>query len=295
MAEIETLPIYATNNTDATNATNATVSNTGNKSENLQTIYKKSNSYKSKGKDETKTSIISQLLQELQKIEEIKNDTQEQENQLRQDANSGQTNTQPYNAITNSQASNSAYTTPELQPIKNLVEGLTSEKKELKIEGIKMTKLLTLNMRKPILDTAIPHKVYKELVTRLTPYQLVNVDDKSQRFEELIKYDIFYTLNGTIEKRNGTGELNNTISIKEISGPFVQCQQIDMSNSIFTYNGEKTYIDLSNNLDILKIPLKNEAIDYSNKKFQLCIKINNSETDIEKSSLMNMTIFNESI
>ena len=99
-------------------------------------------------------------------------------------------------------------------------------------------------------------------------------------------------MEGTIEQQNKGTDLKYLISINTISEPLNACPDIIENTSIFNESIDKSYSYLNDYPDILRNKLQ-PLEKYSGKKFQLCIKISNSETDNTKSTLVNMTIFNE--
>jgi len=230
--------------------------------------------------------------------------------QSKYEPSSKATSVQNTNIPSYNQKLNSPINEEQLKPIKTLVEGLISDKEELNLKDIGIKKPLTINMKKPMPNEAILPTLYKELVNLLQHNKQDNTqddkqpdkDDNSQSIEELLKYDIFYTLDGTIgqNKGAGTSDLHYDIYIdgmNKTNGPFVQCPENRENPIFYSFEVNQKYNTLKGNINILREPLinnlqQNQEIDYSNKKFQLCIKISNSETDIQQSSLMNMTIFN---
>jgi hypothetical protein len=175
------------------------------------------------------------------------------------------------------------------QDINDIVKDLVSEEKELDLNSIGVNTKLKLNMRKKSPTELITPNVYSQLV-KLSPED-EDHGDTSQSIKELIKYDVFYTLVGTITK--STENSKYLISILEKIGPLNECPAINKDSFTFKENINKTYNVLKDSPDILITQLSSQKIEYSGKTFQLCIKISNSETDNRNSTLMSMSIFNE--
>jgi hypothetical protein len=177
----------------------------------------------------------------------------------------------------------------DLTDLKKSVETFVSENRTLS-DKLFADKQIQLRMKKR--GTTIGPLEYSKLKTTLDAYKTTSNEDNKGTPEYILKLlenDIFYILDGTI-KKSTTNNLKYDITINTMSEPYNICPAIQ-DNTIFNEKFDKPYIDLSNNLNILRDKLQ-PLENYSGKKFKLCIKISNSETDIKQSTLVNMTIFN---
>lgn len=195
---------------------------------------------------------------------------------------------QEYN--TNNPDTNNPQNKPDLfkQFITDLKQ-FVSDKKTLTIgEGVSI-KLHMKKKKTP--QESIPYDDYSQIQEIVNKNNESLDPDKSQNPLSWFTTDIFYTLKGTIGPNKKNGVLDYNISINEMTEPSGTCPPIPQGDNIFEYNQEKTYNDLNATPDILREPLIEKQKDYSDKNFQLCIKTNINNQNIENTTLVNMTIY----
>ena len=284
-----------TDDTDVIGATGATDAKDPTGQDNIKPNQQDNSVNPSPEQKINKSVLIDQLIKEIEQIKHDKSSTL-QTNSITATVDINDQST--HNAASNDETvvnggpspQPSNVTKEDLIPINNIVKQLVSEPKRLNFNNILLNKELTLNMIKESPTEPITPELYKELVELLRKPDSANVDT-SQSIENLINYDIFYTLHGTIGSNNGSDDLNY-ISINEISKALNTCPTIHDPNAIFNEIIDKPYNELSKNPDSLRQLLLTKNTNYSGKTFQLCIKINNKTTDNRESTLMRMTIFN---
>lgn len=184
---------------------------------------------------------------------------------------------------------NTADYNTDLSYLKKWVEKFVSESRTLS-DNLLTNKPIQLRMKKR--GTTIGPPEYSELKSTLEKYKKDNNDNKGtpEYILKLLENDVFYMLHGNIGQHKGNGDFDYDISINTISEPFDKCVDVSKPHHIITI--DQSYNILNGNTEILKNILENKKpkIDYSNKSFQLCIKINNNVTDNTKSTLVNMSI-----
>lgn len=188
--------------------------------------------------------------------------------------------------------SNTANDTPykhDLEQFKKWVKYFVSEKRKLTSEKIHIPKELTLRMKKK--GTTINHIQYAVLKKTIQP-NTDTPDPDDKYILDLLENDVFYTLDGKIVKHKGNGVLDYDISITNMSNPLDKCVDVPNTGHKITIN--QPYNILNNNPNILISELLDKSSHIKeNNTFQLCIKMKNSNSDITNSTLVSMTILQD--